>query len=180
MMSCNSSCEILSLVSHVHHKVPPENFGHDCAWLQAVQCLIFSSAASNASACSFFRFPQLTETTILSQNLVKIVLFHVQIFWVTAYFPRFLPIFSGSMTAWRVGHLTFPTLSLFLTAQAGIRLELKATDLSKHTTVLRMKPHLQTNQSVMTALNDFSCQCCDLELGLPSVSCSQNCCSWQI
>lgn len=123
-------------MSHVHHKVPPEDFRHDQAWLQGGHCLIFSSAASYASACSFFHFPQFPESTILSPNHVKTVLFNVWIFSVTAYFPRFLPILSGSMTAWREGHLTFPTLSLLLRAQAGIRLELNATALSKHTTVL--------------------------------------------
>lgn len=124
-------------MSHVHHKVLPEDFGHDHVWLQAVHCLIFSSAASNASACSFFHFLQLTESTILSPNLiVKTVLFHVQIFSVTAYFPNFLPMLSGSMTTWREGHFTFPTLSLLLRAQAGIRLELNATGLPRRTTVL--------------------------------------------
>lgn len=60
-------------LSHVHHKVPPEDFGHDHAWLQAVQCLFLSSAASNISACSFFHFPHLTESTILSTNQGSII-----------------------------------------------------------------------------------------------------------
>lgn len=60
-------------LSHVHHKVPPEDFGHDHAWLQAMQCLFLSSAASNISACSFFHFPHLTESTILSTNQGSII-----------------------------------------------------------------------------------------------------------